>query len=291
MKRKTKTRRNDPCPCGSGKKYKKCHGAPESPTPDPRVPEKAVAGFMDHEKGAFVWMTRDMVLNQLRREGPKIAESFDNAFDAQLREISEEFAKTFALLSFGYKNCVGKKDERLRCVCAELLVNAAYTLMGALELLRHGFRLQPGILIRSEIETICVALSLFSKPGLLKEYEKGELDSTKMVGPAKKVLPFLGHLYGHFSEEFAHLGRLHRMLHSWDVFSPDDQAGVVNLRFIKLGLNLLMISAELVFPNFTTIHRYWKELAPQTYAYNPSHEERKWQETFLEIKEAPAGGK
>jgi uncharacterized protein len=21
--------RNDPCPCGSGKKYKKCHGAPE----------------------------------------------------------------------------------------------------------------------------------------------------------------------------------------------------------------------------------------------------------------------
>ena len=22
-----KTRPNDPCPCGSGKKYKKCHGA------------------------------------------------------------------------------------------------------------------------------------------------------------------------------------------------------------------------------------------------------------------------
>jgi uncharacterized protein YecA (UPF0149 family) len=23
-----KVGRNDPCPCGSGKKYKKCHGAP-----------------------------------------------------------------------------------------------------------------------------------------------------------------------------------------------------------------------------------------------------------------------
>nr|PZN67334.1 MAG: hypothetical protein DIU58_03640 [Sphaerobacter thermophilus] len=22
--------RNDPCPCGSGKKYKNCHGAPEA---------------------------------------------------------------------------------------------------------------------------------------------------------------------------------------------------------------------------------------------------------------------
>jgi preprotein translocase subunit SecA len=26
--RKEKIGRNDPCPCGSGKKYKKCHGAP-----------------------------------------------------------------------------------------------------------------------------------------------------------------------------------------------------------------------------------------------------------------------
>jgi len=25
--RKEKVGRNDPCPCGSGKKYKKCHGA------------------------------------------------------------------------------------------------------------------------------------------------------------------------------------------------------------------------------------------------------------------------
>ncbi|HEY0775513.1 MAG TPA: SEC-C metal-binding domain-containing protein [Nocardioidaceae bacterium] len=24
--------RNDECPCGSGKKYKKCHGAPGGPT-------------------------------------------------------------------------------------------------------------------------------------------------------------------------------------------------------------------------------------------------------------------
>ena len=24
--------RNDPCPCGSGKKYKKCHGSTDTPT-------------------------------------------------------------------------------------------------------------------------------------------------------------------------------------------------------------------------------------------------------------------
>ena len=26
--------RNDPCPCGSGRKYKKCHGAPCATGPD-----------------------------------------------------------------------------------------------------------------------------------------------------------------------------------------------------------------------------------------------------------------
>jgi len=34
VSRKTpKVGRNDPCPCGSGKKYKKCHGADEGPQP------------------------------------------------------------------------------------------------------------------------------------------------------------------------------------------------------------------------------------------------------------------
>jgi preprotein translocase subunit SecA len=28
-----KVGRNDPCPCGSGKKYKKCHGSAAAPAP------------------------------------------------------------------------------------------------------------------------------------------------------------------------------------------------------------------------------------------------------------------
>ena len=31
IRREVKIGRNDPCPCGSGKKYKKCHGAPVGP--------------------------------------------------------------------------------------------------------------------------------------------------------------------------------------------------------------------------------------------------------------------
>ncbi|MCY1702758.1 YecA family protein [Deinococcus sp. SL84] len=34
-----KIRPNEPCPCGSGKKYKKCHGAPGAPTLEPALEE------------------------------------------------------------------------------------------------------------------------------------------------------------------------------------------------------------------------------------------------------------
>jgi len=55
MRDESKVGRNDPCPCGSGKKYKKCHGAKEGDeaigvTADkPKVPKSdrgsAVANF------------------------------------------------------------------------------------------------------------------------------------------------------------------------------------------------------------------------------------------------------
>ena len=49
--------RNDPCPCGSGKRYKACHGAvaaaPPSPTPDP-LPAIMGAALNAQTSGDFV---------------------------------------------------------------------------------------------------------------------------------------------------------------------------------------------------------------------------------------------
>jgi len=51
--------RNDPCPCGSGKKYKQCCGKPEAPaetSPDSHdgAVERAVAWLAQHHRKAFV---------------------------------------------------------------------------------------------------------------------------------------------------------------------------------------------------------------------------------------------
>jgi uncharacterized protein len=39
-----KVGRNDPCPCGSGKKYKKCHGADGGPPPSGGGKTRPAAG-------------------------------------------------------------------------------------------------------------------------------------------------------------------------------------------------------------------------------------------------------
>jgi preprotein translocase subunit SecA len=41
--RREKIGRNDPCPCGSGKKYKKCHGAAASPAAAATKSDRAAA--------------------------------------------------------------------------------------------------------------------------------------------------------------------------------------------------------------------------------------------------------
>src|SRR5437016_7324140 len=43
----TKIGRNDPCPCGSGKKYKKCHGKPSMTPPPSALLDDALADMQE----------------------------------------------------------------------------------------------------------------------------------------------------------------------------------------------------------------------------------------------------
>lgn len=277
--------RNDPCPCGSGRKFKKCCGSPipeeRRIVPNSEVPENAVAAMYEEQENRFRIFTDDMVLNQLRREGPKIAESFDNNFERDLKEISEQFSLTFALLACGTMRSCNTDEAPVRSRCCPLLLNASQTIIAALDVLRHGFRLQPGVLMRSAIETICVVVSLFTGQTSLQNYDAGVLSSPKAVTHAKRVIPILGELYGFFSREFAHLGNLHKELHSWDLFAGDDEAAAINLSFVKLGLNLLTATTELVLYEYTPDHRYWKKLGTGHYGFEPSEAEKEWQSQFL----------
>lgn len=87
----TKVGRNDPCPCGSGKKYKHCHGAPQAqpaPTDDSHegAIERVMAWIGQTHRKAFVEAMREAI------EEAAIA-CFDDDEDAgldALEDVSEE---------------------------------------------------------------------------------------------------------------------------------------------------------------------------------------------------------
>src|SRR5215831_10547629 len=88
--------RNALCPCGSGKKYKRCCGRGKRPLPPPQA---VAAAYIDRGIEKVVFITKDMLVNQLKRDSNRIATSFDALAEGQIGEISEVFAQAYGLLA------------------------------------------------------------------------------------------------------------------------------------------------------------------------------------------------
>jgi hypothetical protein len=90
-KRSTKIGRNDPCPCGSGKKFKKCHGStPTNPAPKLDSPDYQHLQTLSNEELASVYCER-LVYATLQRTGvPK------DRMSALVAEVVDEAAKPLA---------------------------------------------------------------------------------------------------------------------------------------------------------------------------------------------------
>src|SRR4030067_3467342 len=69
MNRELAIGRNDPCPCGSGKKYKKCHGtAPGGySTPERAVDYLAISREIAY-KGKIGQMRKDFCISYMKRK-------------------------------------------------------------------------------------------------------------------------------------------------------------------------------------------------------------------------------
>ena len=271
--------RNDPCPCGSGKKYKNCCAGKPFP-----MANKAVGYMLDQQHGQLVVYTDEMLINQLQRDSLKIAASFDELCEEHLRSMSRLCSEVFMLLHQGL--IVDLYHNELDQACIGMLMNAANSFSAAVTLLRNGYRLPPGILVRNILETISTVLHLFTRPDDLKKFKEGQLKSSKTIAAAKEVLPPFGRLYGFFSQEFAHIGSIQRELQPLVPYDHIDDALRVNLCFLKMTIWLLYVSSELLCLDIVGRPRYWhclgkKQDGQTAYAYAPSTEERRWMARFL----------
>jgi hypothetical protein len=271
--------RNGPCPCGSGKKFKRCCGKPpEFGSPPPADTIAAVT--IDHEEHEVIYVTKDMLVNQLTRDAPQIAESFDKLHRPELLELSEVMARSCAMVFKGHRHAIRTGDEFQR-VCTNLLFNALNSFMGATTLLRQGFYLQCATLVRSLLEQVATVLHLVTAKDDLDRFKRGDLSLTAILRGAKTALPPFGQLYGFFSEKFVHMSPLHASFQPLLPYENRSDQVDANIGFLRTADWLILVTAELLYLDLEEKHDHWQRLDKDRVAYNPSPSIRAWQERFL----------
>jgi hypothetical protein len=245
---------------------------------------RASALLFDREDRQLIVFTDDMLLNQLRREGPKIEASFDRLCETELAQLSAFLSKSSSLLFSGLRSA-SRKDDELRVCCAQLLLNACNSFAVAVAVLRMGYVLQPGIVVRSLLEAVSTALHLIQKPTDLGAYQRHELQSPKTMAAAKQALPMFGQLYGYFSDNFAHIGHLHRSVTPIREYTERHAALDVNMSFLRIAAWLVYVTSELAFNEVLDEPRYWHPV-DNGYKYDPSPSERDWMNAYFNLTNA-----
>lgn len=96
-------------------------------------------------------------------------------------------------------------------------------------------------------------------------------------------MPPLGQLYGHFSDNFAHIGHLHKSITPVVEYTEENEALATNLGSLRIAAWLLYVTAELLFNELLEEPRYWQAVE-QGYMYHPSEEEKAWMKSYFQME-------
>lgn len=249
------------------------------------------AVIIDEANNRLIEVRKNVLINQITRDAERIAKSFDELCAGDLERISEQFALCYALLTSGALNAARDKDE-LRIACGELLSNSLNSLAAATHMLRGGFVLQPGSVIRSCYESLAVVLHLIQFQQDISSHRNHTFDSTRAIGSAKKVFPPFGKMYGLLSKEFTHIGKPHKQFTPIGEYTSSSEPLSLNLQFIATGVWMSYVVCELTYLDAVERPRYWSKEPTESSdkiscRYRPTLEERLWMDKFLSTSSTP----
>lgn len=243
------------------------------------MPGRAIGAITDVEQKTIHVLTDDMLVKQLQRDAHRIGASFDRLCLDEIRTMSRLFSRLSLGLYAGIRKATNDEDE-LRTSCFHLLSNALHSFIAAATILRNGFRLQPGVLVRNILETLTAVICIFSSETDWRDFKADRLKPEQKIGAANKVIPIFGRAYGYFSERFAHI-RAGYGEPNWLVsYESVDEPLRANLYFLKLSLWLIYVVVELVFFEMSK-PMCWERLDPGVYCYRPTQEGTEWETTLL----------
>lgn len=241
--------------------------------------DKVASMRIDHDNQQVVVTTKTMIMNQLNRDGPKIRRSFDSLAHDDIAACSEVFGRAIGLI---VRHLPRLDDDGYKATVSRILHTASNTYLATIEVARHGYRRQYGILARSFIEAIATVIVIAVKPTALAEFHAGTLNSPKCVSWSKDIIPILGQYYGMLSNEFVHVGRSHAGFEPASAYQSNEEALGFILGSMRGNVWLLYMATELVFHDEVHAPRYWKPMGDGV-AFDPSDSERRWMGTFLNI--------
>jgi hypothetical protein len=235
----------------------------------PELPDNTSSVFFDTQERLLLVFTDDMLINQLRRDCPQIATSFDALCHSDLVNLSRVFSKSCQVLAIGMRKRESKEFYRKTGM---ILMNAPSSFVAAALLVRNAFVLQPRILVRGIVEQVATALHLMAIPSELPRLDNGTFESTKAMSTADKMLPIFGRLYGFFSESFIHVGDLHTNLQPVKVFKIRHPPLEMNLQFLGMAALLLDMADELFVYDCVSTPCYFTKVSHDAYRFEPSGE-------------------
>ncbi|WP_458790495.1 hypothetical protein [Yoonia sp. MH D7] len=100
---------------------------------------------IDHEKNLQIIIKKNMLINQIQRDGPKIARSFDRLTKTEIEKCSELVARCSGIL---LEHLPSVDDKGSKATSARLLSSAINSFIASIEVARHGYPRQYGALAR-----------------------------------------------------------------------------------------------------------------------------------------------
>ena len=262
--------RNKACPCGSGKLYKRCHGASKSPDRFLGVSEEIVGIIQNRQTGETRTYRRDLFARRITDEHPRQRHAFDSRFGADVMDISRELVLATSLVAIGLENTARSNDTEIFRRLGAIAGNAVNSVVSALELVRQGYGLQAGIVLRSVVEAVAVVLDVVVNEGSIETYRTRRYEIEGVAGRARRVFRIVGPLYGALSNYHTHVNESHEVEYPIDSTGP---AATAALRMVKAATALVGLSVELLFQRSIAQPRYWKRRTDGSLTFAPDPDE------------------
>lgn len=200
--------------------------------------------------------TNDMLIKRYKRDSPSIGRSFDKVCSDEIKNISENFSKCICKNGDGFIRAADNNDEFV-IECGKLILNATKTIQASVELLRAGYILQPGMLLRSVIEVFSLISYMHIEKDGFNIYKSGKLDINSTIKYGKRILPSIGQFQGLLSNEFVHISELHSDLNNISKYTEMIEPLKINLNLIRTAIWITYLISELVYFEYFEEHEFW----------------------------------